>query len=98
MGEAYTETAPEDEGPSPRGLVETLAQLDGMHGCEGVCHVLLMRFLVRAALSSVEVVRVTDEKQDFHTARVSGQHSEVERLSKLMAQVSQEWQQVMTAL
>ena len=36
-------------------------------------------------------------QRDLHTARVSGQHSEVERLSKLMAQATQEWQHQQTA-
>ena len=35
-------------------------------------------------------------QMDLHTARVSG-HSEVERLSTLMTQVTQEWQHQQTA-
>ena len=36
-------------------------------------------------------------QRDLHTARASGHHSEVERLSKFMAQVAQEWQHQQTA-
>ena len=36
-------------------------------------------------------------QKEFHTARASGQHSEVDRLSKLMAQVAQEWQHQQSA-
>ena len=31
-------------------------------------------------------------QRDVQNARVSGQHSEAERLSKLMSQATQEWQ------